>query len=397
MTSNVRQPDSPRVHAIILTRDRPKELSRCVATALSTLGRCDVLTVLDDSRPGNAPENRALSGMVAQRSSTAVSHLPAEQVHDAVALAHGGLRLAWQAKSAVRDIAPLRNLSLLLARTVGALTTVLIDDDVSSFDLVDTHRFLAEQPREPNGVIVGAHIGGWTEMDTVTRLEDAMGRLMERPHNEPTSIADLFGASVATGMQRTKECDWVSAGYMAFNIPPLRLSGFPPGYNEDWLWCFLQHAERGTRIVRNGQLVLHEPQALRRSTCSDVRFELAGDLILDTLVECRQKGSKKRTSTLDRLCRHTPGASILPVTRVLEALQRASQVERLGRMDPHLWEHGLQVLVDIVRRDMLEADGRSVIASWCREVETKQAAFAPMADDMPVLAALKVLMVKGRV
>ena len=374
MTSNVRQPGSPRVHAIILTQDRPEELSRCVATALTTLTQCDVLTVLDDSKPGNAAANLARSGMAARRSSTAVFHLLADQLHNAVALAHGGFSMAWQAKTAVRDIAPLRNLSLLLAATVAAKTTVLIDDDVTSFDLLGTHSFLAEQPRGPNGTIVGAHIGGSTEMDTVTRLQDALGRLMKRSHAKPTSVAELFAASVDTEVQRTDECAWVSAGYLAFNISPSRFIGFPPGYNEDWLWCLLQHAERGTRIVRNGQLVLHEPRLLRRPTCSDVRFELAGDLILDALVECWQGDSNDGTSTLERLRRHAPSGSILPATRVLEALQRASEVERLGRMDPDLWDYGLRILVEIARSDTLEADGRpldlegapGVVESWWR-------------------------------
>jgi hypothetical protein len=38
-----------RVHAVILTRDRPGTLGRCVDTALSNLGSSDALTVLDDS------------------------------------------------------------------------------------------------------------------------------------------------------------------------------------------------------------------------------------------------------------------------------------------------------------------------------------------------------------
>ena len=102
----------------------------------------------------------------------------------------------------------------------------------------------------------------------------------------------------------------MSAGYTAYSIPTTKLTAFPPGYNEDWLWCVLQRRDCGTRILKTSQLVLHKPSRLRQPTCDDVRFELRGDLILDSLVQCLASGSIGGLSTLRRLSGHTPDASV---------------------------------------------------------------------------------------
>lgn len=397
MVHDISQSSSRRVHAIILTRDRVEECRRCVDMALSTLGRHDFLTILDDSGPTATAENLATLASSARRSNAVVTHLMTAHAHDAVARAHGGSMLAWQHKSAPRDIAPLRNLSLLLSSTVGAHTTVLIDDDVVGFDLAATHEFIAGQQHKPNGIVVGAEIGGWTELDTVTRLEHAMVRLTEQPYQEGVTVSDLFRAASVNGAHGGKACQWVSAGYMAFNVQPSKLLAFPPGYNEDWVWCLLQHAEYGTRILKSGHTVLHEPAAMRRPTCDDIQFELMGDLILDALVECGTAELQNGASVLCRLRGHQPDSSILPASRVAEAMQQAAETQRLDRMHPDLWEYGLRALNDVVRGDMLEGDGTALVSAWCHDAETKQIAFAPMPRNAVVLAALETLMIKGRV
>ena len=289
----------------------------------------------------------------------------------------------------------LRNLSLLLSATLGAHTTVLIDDDVIGFDLFATHRFLAEQLREANGVVVGAQMGGWTEMDTVTRLQEALKRLTVWSEEKHVSVADLFGVAIGNIGQRANECQWVSAGYMAFNIPTKKLMAFPPGYNEDWLWCLLQHGDCGTRIVKSEQLVFHEPSMLRRPTCDDVRFELGGDLILDSLVECLASGSRNGAPALRHLSKHTPDASILPATRAAETMQQAAEVERLGQMRWQLREYGLRVIEEMSRHDSLEVNGREMVHEWCADAEAKLSAFKPMLDNAALVSALRVLWTKG--
>lgn len=391
------QSRSRRLHAIILTRDRADECGRCVDLALSALGRHDFLTILDDSAPSATAENHALLTTAAGCSNTMVSHLSATRVHDAVADAFGGSRLAWQCRSAPRDIAPLRNLSLLLSATVGAQTTIMIDDDVVGFDLEATYSFIAEQQYEPRGIIVGAEIGGLTEMDTITRLEHAMARLMERPYQERAPVSDLFRAASVNGSQDAGACHWVSAGYMALNVQHARLVAFPPGYNEDWVWCLLQRAEYGTQTLKSGHTVLHEPATMRHPTCDDIQFELAGDLILDSLVECGAVEAQGRACALRRLCGYRPDSSMLPAGRVAEVMQQVAEAERMGRLHPDLWEYGLRALKDMLDGDALGVDGTALVSAWCRDAEAKQLSFAPMLTNTAVLTALEALLIKGRV
>ena len=115
---------SKRVHAIILTRERTDLLKRCVTTALSTLGPDDLLTVVDDSCTAASQENAGALVAAAHCSSTPLIYLRTEAVQDGVGRALGG-RTLWQSKTAARDIAPVRNLSLLVSRVVRARMTVI--------------------------------------------------------------------------------------------------------------------------------------------------------------------------------------------------------------------------------------------------------------------------------
>ncbi len=387
----------PRVHAVVLTRERTEQLGRCVKTALMMLDSRDVLTVLDDSNSDGVRHNNALLRGVASGSNAVMSHLEASRTHATAAQTEGTGRVPWQVRNAARDIAPLRNLSLLIAVVVGARTTVLIDDDIAEFDLLATHRFLESQPRGAGGVVVGAEIGGWTEMDTVTRVEKAMEMVGQGLPGEEWDVKKLFRVSPNHCVDSAQERRWVSAGYMAFDIPTPRLLAFPPGYNEDWLWCLLQQADQGTRILRSGQTVSHEPPSLRRPTHEDVRFELAGDFVLDAFLECTGTWARNGKSALAHLGGHRPDASLQPALRVTETIQRAEVVERSGRLPGDLWEHGLRVLEEIGRDTDVGVEGKTMVSAWCREAELKRKAFERSLRNSAVLSALRGLMNTRRI
>ena len=157
----------------------------------------------------------------------------------------------------------------------------------------------------------------------------------------------------------------------------------------------MQRRDCGTRILKTSQLVLHKPSRLRQPTCDDVRFELRGDLILDSLVQCLASGSIGGLSTLRRLSGHTPDASVLPAARARETLQQAAEVERRGQMQPQLREHGLGVMEEMTRDDALEMNGRATVREWCVDAEAKQRSFTPMLGDAAVLATLARIMREG--
>src|ERR1051326_2509193 len=123
-----------RIHAIVLTNGRPETLERCICTALSSLGPRDMLTVIDDSIP-IIPANVPQVAKARCSSSPKLNYLATAQAWDVIARSVPESALLWQSKTAPRDIAPLRNLSILLAAAVGAETTILIDDDIYGFNL----------------------------------------------------------------------------------------------------------------------------------------------------------------------------------------------------------------------------------------------------------------------
>lgn len=389
-----------RVHAVILTRDRPEALGRCVDTALSTLSANDALTVLDDSCETMSRANAAVLTEAARRSMAYLTHLRSQQVHDAVARATGGPRALWQAKTAPRDIAPLRNLSLLISAAVDAQTTLLVDDDICGFDLEATHRMVNEfeGDREPGGVVVGAKISGTNELDTITKLLDAMRALETNNHNTPLLAEELFRMPPGHDDHNTGGCRWVSGGYMAFRLPPVRLFAFPPGYNEDWLWCLLHGACEDTRVLRAGQSVVHDPPSLRRPTRDDLIFELAGCLVFDGLSARRYSRPVRPDAVLEDLAQHAPVPSDMPLVRAEEVVQQARKLSENGRGPalPELEIHGLSALRGMLQSGELEMDGSMMLSAWSGDAVAKHRSFAATLGTGTALVALEAVWQGGR-
>lgn len=389
---------STRVHAVILTRDRSEVLERCIDTALSTLRADDALTVLDDSCDTVSRGNAAVVADAARRSMACLSHLRSQRVHDAVARAAGGPRALWQSKTAPRDIAPLRNLSLLISAAVDAQTTLLVDDDICGFDLEATHRMVDEFDRGPGGVVVGAKIGGANELDTVTKLLDAMRALEANNLNTALLAEELFRMPAGHDDHNAGGCRWVSGGYMAFRLPPERLFAFPPGYNEDWLWCLLHDACRDTRLQRADQAVVHEPPLLRRSTRDDIFFELAGDLIFDCLATRPYGRSSRPDAVLEDLGQHTPHPSFMPLVRAEEVLEQACRLSESGhrRAMSELEIYGLSVLRGMQGSGELEMNGSTVMNAWSSDAVAKHRSFTGTLGTATARVALAAMLQEGR-
>lgn len=387
-----------RVHAVILTRDRPEALQRCADTALSTLGADDALTVLDDSCAMISHANAAVLAQAARRSIAHLTHLRAEQLHDVIARATGGHSALWQSRTAPRDIAPLRNLTLLLSAAVDAQTTVLVDDDICYFDLESTHRMLDAHYRVSGAVVGGAEIGGTTEQDTVTRLSDAIRLLQSKTHNSAVSAGELFRVPPDSDSRRADACGWLSAGYVAFRFPATSLFAFPPGYNEDWLWCLLHGAGGEARLLRADQAVVHEPPALRQSTRDDILFELAGDLILDCLAERRYGKLRRPESVLEDLADRAPNPSVMPSVRAERVLKQARGLSENGhgRALADLETYGLSVLRDMLRSGELEMDGTRRLRAWSADAAAKHRSFATTLRAVTVRCALRAALKEGR-
>ena len=259
-----------RIHAIVLTRDRPETLRRCIATALSSLGPNDVLTILDDSSPAGPRTDASLLAMASIGPAPIRIYVSTVFAIEMITRSVSSSAQLWLSKTAPRDIAPLRNLSLLLSVAVPAQTTVFIDDDIHGFNLAETHLKVSALVQSGGGVVAGAHIGGINEMDTITRLSEAIDMIEDLPPGmEPQSVRDLFHTRGSSHTGGGGVARYLSAGYLAFRLPSERLFAFPPGYNEDWLWCLLHAEYPKVRILCLDEAVIHDPPSVRRPTRED--------------------------------------------------------------------------------------------------------------------------------
>src|SRR6185295_18606713 len=88
---------------IVLTRNRPRTLGRCVDVALKSLGRSDALIVLDDST--KAYQRRNHSVLVENlRRQTSVMHLSVQRCIDTLTTYLPASALEWTERTAQRDI-----------------------------------------------------------------------------------------------------------------------------------------------------------------------------------------------------------------------------------------------------------------------------------------------------
>ena len=388
--------DSVRVHVIILTQNRTDVLERCVDTAVMKLKRCDVLTVLDDSTAGIAKENAILLTAVAHKSPAIITHLIPARLYETISAVAGGSALEWQSRTARRDIAPLRNLTLLLSAAVRARTTILIDDDICGFDLELTHEHLEQLAPGAQGLVVGAEISGQSEMDTLTQLEDAIRRIGSQRINCKAPCDEFLGLADSNHDTRDVNCGWVSAGYMAFNIHPTQLFAFPPGYNEDWLWCLMHGISGEARVVHSGQAVQHAPPKLGQPTHSDILFELAGDLMFDCLRVCRDGEKRTPLETLRALARHTPNPEVLPTTRIAEVMDLALRSTSNGRVQSCLSDYGLSAVEAAIHSGDLLMYERTILLDWCNDAIAKHKSYSSLPAHEGVQGAMAAVTLEGR-
>ena len=386
-----------RIHAIVLTCNRPETLRRCIASVLTSLGPEDMLTILDDSVPAISSVNAAFLATTASVSSPTRLHFLSSHAREIVCSSVSGSALFWLSKTGPRDIAPLRNLSMLLSLAASAETTVLIDDDIHGFDLLATHNRISELARGRRGVIAGAEIGGINEQDTVTRLGDAINMLEKRPRAEKAqSIRDLFEVPPSSHSGIGSDTRYVSAGYLAFRLPPEQMFCFPPGYNEDWLWGLLHRSNSHMRILRFAEKVVHDPPAVLRPTRDDLLFELAGDLVFECLEEELGGNDLNPEEVLTALSSRLPRPAYMPSARAVELLAKARSSSQNGIDLSVIEEYGLDVLADMLRAGDLKMDGRAVLTDWCGDAIAKHKSFAETLQDERAIVAVKTMMQEGR-
>jgi hypothetical protein len=230
----------------------------------------------------------------------------------------------------------------------------------------------------------------------VTRLSNAMEFLAKAVHDAPLSIADLFQVPPTDDAGAT-EFGCVSAGFMAFRLPPTRLFAFPPGYNEDWLWCLLHRASRGTRVLRTDQIVFHRPLRLRRPSREDLLFEATGDLIFDSIGELAGEWR-----TPESVIRNVPGIrlkpSVMPGARALAALRLFYGIAKKGhgRVLNDLQDHGLTLLRELLDAGDLELVDKAALGVWSSDALAKHRSLRTTIGTSAVLGAVREALTEER-
>jgi hypothetical protein len=171
---------------------------------------------------------------------------------------------------------------------------------------------------------------------------------------------------------------------------------FPPGYNEDWLWCLLYSSDPQVQILRTGEIVYHDPPFIRRPTREDLVFELIGDFVFERLEEHCESSTAEPEEILFELSTLSPSPADQPSARVQELLSKVQVLINNGRPVRLLNHYGLSVLTQILQENKLEIDYSVVLADWCSDAIAKHRSMAATLRDERTMRALTILSHEGR-
>lgn len=387
-----------RIHTIVLTRDRPGTLSRCVSGLAPQLGPGDALTVLDDSAMDFVSVNTDVLRETAAHGRSVLSHLEWRSTSSDLSDRSGSRGAQWLVRTHDRDIAPLRNFSLLLAAAVPFETVVLVDDDIVDAMPAMMHEEIGRIRRPGTGVVMGAQLHGVSELDIITRLWQGVEVLGQRPADasgcDPKRVFGAY-ASVAPELQVSGR--YPSGGYMALALNPTQITAFPPGYNEDWLWGLLRRGRPGVEVLWARHAARHDPPSVRRPTDADCVFELTGDLVLDCLEMLDCPAGLDPTQRLALLAEAQPTPELLPAFRLRELREGIAKANLDEKARSILFEHGLGSLERLSGAAALDVDWRARVAAWCRSAAVAMRSFEETLTGVGVLGHVRSAWTEGQV
>lgn len=353
------------IHVIVLTKNRPDTLVRCVRQL--SLDIDDRLTILDDSCDEVYQLARRLLCQVGTPET--FSHWSTVRLFSALAGRLPVDALEWTDRRSGRDIAPLRNLSLLISACQPSALTALIDDDITGFDLCATRCSAARILQSACPALIGACITGIDEEGVIDRYTNALDMFegCDQKLDLQPDARTLFQTSPPEVPNSPAAVDYVSGGYLVFSLSGEPLIAFPPGYNEDWLWCLELLYHGRAKVFRLPQVVRHEPPAIRSLTADDLSFELLGDLVFDLATRSRTPPLALSALSFAQTITDT----IHPSARVSELIRRS----RLPRRTHPFLEAGLAILCDLQAQGSLSVDWEAEVHLWKEDAERKQRSF----------------------
>lgn len=387
-----------RIHTIVLTRDRPDTLRRCLAGIVRQLGRDDALTVLDDSATDFVLANAGTLRNAARHGQITACHLDWASTSNSLSDLRGTPCSHWLVRTHDRDIAPIRNFSLLLAAAIPFETVVLVDDDIVDAAPATMHDEISQVRRPGMGVVMGAHLSGVSELDIITRLWQGIDVLARSRSNdcvyEPKRV---FQASASVAPDLKVSGQYPSGGYLGFSLDSDQMTAFPPGYNEDWLWSHLQRDRSDVQVTWARHAVLHDPPTVRRPTDADCIFELTGDLALDCLETLECPTGTSPANRLAMLAEVEPGADLMPAFRLQELRESITKMNLDEKARSILLDYGLASLERLLQTGTLAVDWQSTLAEWCRNAVIAMRSFDAFLREVTVLRHVQSTWAEGQV
>jgi hypothetical protein len=244
--------------------------------------------------------------------------------------------------------------------------------------------------------IAGAQIGGISELDTITMLNDAIDRATTVADLDISSHRELFRAKKQCPPILGSRCRFVSAGYLAFRLPGDVLFAFPPGYNEDWLWCLIHAAASQVQIVSLGEVVMHDPPVLKQLSQAELLFELTGDIVFGSVEERVFPLHIDPEGVLMCLVNHSPPIESMPSARAFEVMHKV-RCAKVDGLFPILQDYGVRELATLLGAGKLEMDGTRVMNDWASDAIVKQRSLALTLRDGNAMAALNSLCQEGTI
>ena len=151
------------------------------------------------------------------------------------------------------------------------------------------------------------------------------------------------------------------------------------------------------RILCSGEVVVHEPPSVRRSTREDFLFELLGDIVFDSLEELHAGTYLAPEIALQELSERVPSPASMPSARALELIKKVRFSNHNGASFSTLEEYGLGVLSDMLQSRELDMDSSRVLTDWCSDAIAKQRSVAATLRDEGARPALQALISEGRI
>ena len=314
------------MNIIILTCNRPDIMIRCVNQI--KLFSNDNLIIVDDSSNKEFINGKLL--LEKANITYPTFHISTKQAFKSLKQLLPSSALLWTLKCGRRDISPQRNLALLFSIFNENESNLLIDDDITSFNIGFTRKKILQIKKTHKHFIAGVHISGIDERSSIERFKLAI----ENTKIKCNSTKELFKIPAIKILQKSKQVNFVSGGYLSFNISKetTNMLSFPPGYNEDWIWCYQNKHINKVKVFRLPQVVIHDPPEIKNISINDLEFEILGEIIVDlvvnNLLEYPYKYSEEHS--LELVKQYIPINLIVELIDLYDNCKNKSLISRYG-------------------------------------------------------------------